>query len=217
MPPELSEVTTGPDDAAGPAPAKGRPRSEAVSQSILEAALDLIAEHGTITDVSVEGIAERSGVSKATIYRRWPSKEELIVTAVERLKAPIPASMPRTSLREDLLHIANNMRKTFGARDRKVFKCMMTAVKEPGYKEHHDRMVEHRRLFVRDTFAHWAERGELAEDVDLDLAVAMFISPLLTIFVYGHYNELNRPETVAQFVDNLLRGIGGPLCESRAA
>ncbi|SDD45422.1 TetR/AcrR family transcriptional regulator [Glycomyces harbinensis] len=216
MPPELSAVTTGPDESAGAAPAKGRPRSEAVSQSILEAALDLIAEHGTITDVSVEAIAERSGVSKATIYRRWPSKEELIVTAVERLKAPIPTTMPRTSLRDDLTHIANNMRKTFGARDRKVFKCMMTAVKEPEYKEHHDRMVEHRRLFVRETFAHWAERGELADDVDLDLAVAMFISPLLTIFVYGHYSELNRPDTVEQFVGTLLRGIGGPLCESRA-
>lgn len=217
MPPELSEVTTGPDESAGSAPAKGRPRSEAVSQSIIEAVLDLIAEHGTIADVSVEAVAERSGVSKATIYRRWPSKEELIVTAVERLKAPIPATMPRTSLRDDLLHIANNMRKTFPARDRKVFKCMMTAVKEPEYKRHHDRMVEHRRLFVRETFAHWAERGELAEGVDLDLAVAMFVSPLLTIFVYGQYGELNRPDTVEQVVDNLLRGIGGPLCETRAA
>lgn len=216
MPPELSDEMTR-TGAASSAPAKGRPRSEAVSLSILEAALDLIAEHGTIADVSVEAIAERSGVSKATIYRRWASKEELIVTAVERLKAPIPATMPRTSLRADLVHIANNMRKTFGARDRKVFKCMMIAVKEPEYKQHHDLMVEQRRLFIRDTFAYWAERGHVAEDVDLDLAVAMFISPMLTIFVYGHYNELNRPETVEQFIDYVLRGIGGPRCESRGA
>ncbi|THV32002.1 TetR/AcrR family transcriptional regulator [Glycomyces paridis] len=212
MRPELSDPVT---PAAVPAPSKGRPRSEAVSQSILEAALDLIAEHGTIADVSVEAVAERSGVSKATIYRRWSSKEELIATAVEAIKAPIPATMPRTSLRDDLVHIGNNMRKTFGPRDRKVFKCMMTAVKEPEYKRQHDRMVEHRRLFVRDTFAHWAERGELGDGVDLDLAVAMFISPLLTIFVYSHYPELNVGGTVERFVDNLLRGIGGPAYVSR--
>ncbi|KPC73180.1 hypothetical protein ADL26_13775, partial [Thermoactinomyces vulgaris] len=56
---------TAPDGAAAPAPNKGRPRSEAVSQAILEATLDLIAEYENVTEVSVEAIAERSGVSKA--------------------------------------------------------------------------------------------------------------------------------------------------------
>jgi AcrR family transcriptional regulator len=72
MPPERSDVLTATEGA--PAPAKGRPRSEAVSHSILEATLDLIAVHGSFADVSIEGIAERSGVSKTSIYRRWSPK-----------------------------------------------------------------------------------------------------------------------------------------------
>ncbi|GAA2294502.1 TetR/AcrR family transcriptional regulator [Glycomyces scopariae] len=221
MRPELRDATAhhrapAATASAAAAPAKGRPRSEAVSQSILEAALDLIAEHGTVTDVSVEGVAELSGVSKATIYRRWSSKEELIAAAFESIKAPKPDGMPRTSLHDDLVHIGHSMRRTYGPRDMKVVRCMMTVFHEdPEYKHHHDRLVDQRRRFVRDTFEYWAERGEVAADLDLDLAVAMFTSPLLTIFVYGQYAHLQADDTVERFVHHLLRGIGGPLCESR--
>ncbi|MDN3240382.1 TetR/AcrR family transcriptional regulator C-terminal ligand-binding domain-containing protein [Glycomyces tritici] len=230
MPPELSEtptvpdhaapdrtVTDGaaedgatPDGAAAPAP-KGRPRSEAVSQAILEAALDLIAEHENTTDVSVEAIAERSGVSKASIYRRWSSKEEIIAAAMECIKAPLPAEMPRTSLRDDLVHLGHSMVRTYGERDTKVLRCMMVAMKDPEYKRHHDRLVERRRRFVRDTLAYWAERGQVRPDLDLHLAVAMIVSPMLTIYVYGHYAELQAPDTVEQIVDALVGGIGTAL------
>lgn len=231
MPPELSETPTvpdhaaaasapgpdgsGPDDGAtAPAPAKGRPRSEAVSHAILEAALDLIAEHENTTDVSVEAVADRSGVSKASIYRRWSSKEELLAAAMESIKAPLPESMPRTSFRDDLIHLGHSMTRTFGPRDMKVVKCMMLAAKDnPEYQRHHKRLIEYRRRFVRDTFAHWVERGEARPDLDLHLAVAMFISPLLTIYVYGQYSDVQQPDTVERLVDNLLQGIGTALVE----
>jgi AcrR family transcriptional regulator len=233
MPPELSETPTVPDHAAPsraeadaeqgaaapdvaavPAPNKGRPRSEAVSHAILEAALDLIAEHENTTDVSVEAIADRSGVSKASIYRRWSSKEEILAAAMESIKAPLPESMPRTSLRDDLIHLAHSMTRTFGPRDMKVVKCMMLAVKDnPEYQRHHKRLIEYRRRFVRETFAYWVERGEARPDLDLHLAVAMFISPLLTIYVYGQYADVQQPDTVEQLVDNLLQGIGTALTE----
>ncbi|MDA1358536.1 TetR/AcrR family transcriptional regulator [Glycomyces luteolus] len=231
MPAELSETPTVPDQAAPagaapgdaersgpgggavPTPAKGRPRSEAVSQAILEATLDLIAEHENTADVSVEAVAERSGVSKASIYRRWTSKEELIAAAMECIKAPLPADMPRTSLRDDLIHLGHSMTRTYGERDTKVLRCMMLAMKDPEYRRHHDRLVERRRKFVRDTFAYWAERGQVRPDLDLRLAVAMVVSPMLTIYVYGQYAELQAPDAVERIVDALLLGIGtgGPL------
>lgn len=216
MRPELRDATAHHRAPAPTTPAKGRPRSQAVSESILEAVLDLIAEHGNVTDVSVEGVAELSGVSKATIYRRWSSKEELVAAAFESIKAPAPEGIPHTSLRDDLIFLGNSMRRTYGPRDMKVVRCMMTVFHEdPEYKRHHDRLVELRRKYVRDTFEYWAGRGEVAPDLDLDLAVAMFTSPLLTIFVYGQYSHLQADDTVERFVDNLLRGLGGPLCETR--
>lgn len=207
----LPEEPVEDDAAAAPAPAKGRPRSEAVSQAILEATLDLIAEHENISDVSIEGVAELSGVSKASIYRRWSSKEELIAAAMESIKAPLPQSMPRTSLRDDLIHMGHSMTRTFGERDTKVVKCMMLAMKDPEYKHHHDRIVERRRRFVRDTLAYWAERGQVRPDLDLHLGVAMVVSPMLTIFVYGQYADLQGPDTVERIVDWLIGGIGTAL------
>lgn len=201
MDPALSER----DDRG---PARGRPRSSAVSGAILEAALDLIAERGNIADVSVEAVAERGGVSKATIYRRWSSKEELLAAAVDSIKAPMPERLPHRSLRDDLVFIGDNFRHSAGSRDRKVFKCMMLASKDPEYRKYQDHFMDRRRRYITNLFEYWAERGELRSDVDPELAAAMFTSPLLTILVYGNYADLKSPDIVERVVDNLLRGLG---------
>jgi AcrR family transcriptional regulator len=64
----------------------GRPRSEEAHQAILSATLELLAETG-YSGLTVEGVATRAGVGKATIYRRWPSKLPLVIEAFRRLPA----------------------------------------------------------------------------------------------------------------------------------
>ena len=78
----------------------GRPRSRASHSAVLDAAIALVREIG-YDDVTIEGIAERAGVGKATLYRWWPSKELLVVEAIERIIVNIP--VPDTgSVRRDL-------------------------------------------------------------------------------------------------------------------
>ena len=60
----------------------GRPRDPHVDQAILSAALDLLIEEG-FPRLSIEGVAARAGVGKATIYRRWDSKTALVVDAIK--------------------------------------------------------------------------------------------------------------------------------------
>jgi len=60
----------------------GRPRSPIVDQAILRAALELFIERG-VAGTSIEKIAKRAGVAKTSIYRRWPSREELLAQAIE--------------------------------------------------------------------------------------------------------------------------------------
>ncbi len=84
-----------------PAP-RGRPRSERAHQAILNAANELLEERGFV-DLTIDEIAQRAGVSKATIYRRWPTKGTLVF---EAFSADFLNRQPRPdtgSLRGDLL------------------------------------------------------------------------------------------------------------------
>jgi AcrR family transcriptional regulator len=92
-----------PSVVPGPgAPRRGRPRDAKAERAILEAAVAILSEAG-FNHLSVEAVAARAGVGKPTIYRRWPSKLELVIDAVERLAPPLqPASTgdPLTDLRQ---------------------------------------------------------------------------------------------------------------------
>jgi AcrR family transcriptional regulator len=87
----------------------GRPRDEGREQAILEAAIELLAEVG-YDAMSIEAVAVRAGSSKATIYRRWPGKAELVAEAMRRRTEPALEDLPDTgSLRGDLLALAERM------------------------------------------------------------------------------------------------------------
>lgn len=66
----------------------GRPRNAQADSAILDATLHLLAEDG-VQGMSLEGVAARAGVSKTTIYRRWPNKDALIIDALTRMKPPV--------------------------------------------------------------------------------------------------------------------------------
>ncbi len=86
----------------GPAPQRGRPRSEQADRAIMAAALELLAERG-IAGMSIEEVASRAGVGKATVYRRWSSKGALALDAFLaefRQQQPLPDT---GSLRGDLV------------------------------------------------------------------------------------------------------------------
>ncbi len=105
------------DARSNSAASAGRPRSEVAHQAILDATLELLAEVG-FSALTVEGVAQRAGVGKATIYRRWPSKLPLVVEAFGELPAfedvdtgglaadlkamltPVPAELPLDAARD---------------------------------------------------------------------------------------------------------------------
>jgi AcrR family transcriptional regulator len=67
---------------------RGRPRRQGADEEILAVARALLAERG-YRDLSVDEVAERAGVAKTTVYRRWPSKGMLVAAAI----APEPAAL----------------------------------------------------------------------------------------------------------------------------
>src|SRR5947209_19907530 len=87
------------------APLRGRPRSEKARLAILEAAAELLLARG-LSAVSMDTVAERAGVSKATIYRWWPTKETLALDALYNEWAAVrPPARDTGSLPGDLLSL----------------------------------------------------------------------------------------------------------------
>src|SRR6266851_3683394 len=79
---------------------RGRPRDPGVDQAILTAAVDLLAEGG-YARLTMEQVAARAGVGKASVYLRWPNKVALVAEAIQHRSAvvpkfQIPAACPRT-------------------------------------------------------------------------------------------------------------------------
>jgi AcrR family transcriptional regulator len=110
-------------------PRGGRPRDEGRDQAILEAAVDLLAEVG-YDAMSIESIAARAKVSKATIYRRWPGKAELVVDALRSRHEPHMVDPADTgTLRGDLLAFVNNMLEQIAGVDGALICGMATAVR----------------------------------------------------------------------------------------
>lgn len=81
---------------------RGRSQDKSRDDVIIRATLELLGEKGyhglTMTDV-----AARAGVSKATLYRRWTAKADVVADAVATLNPMVPPQYPGTSLRDDLL------------------------------------------------------------------------------------------------------------------
>jgi AcrR family transcriptional regulator len=190
----------------------GRPRSAQSHQAILEATLALFAEEG-LAGLSIEAIAERAGVGKTTIYRRWPSKEDVIKDAINLFREDVP--LPNTgSIRNDLLSIAKEARELFDHNPlmAKLMTKLIAEIKTKPeiYHAFYEKLVASRIQQFRQMIEHAQERGEVREDLD-----AMFIVSLVFIsLVYGNIlaelidpyaKQVYKPEAA---VDALLRGIG---------
>lgn len=80
----------------------GRPRDPENDAAILNAALDLLIERGA-TGTSIEAVAQRAGVAKLTVYRRWRSKEDLLMAALEHARAPDMDAAPAGQSIDELI------------------------------------------------------------------------------------------------------------------
>jgi AcrR family transcriptional regulator len=184
----------------------GRPRSERADRAIIEAALALFAESG-VEGLCIERVAARAGVGKATIYRRWPGKEDLLLAAFASLKTPLPE--PRGhSVREDLIALLRTMAADTGdpRRTREFALLLGEGQKYPRLLERYEQtVVEPRREVFRQVLRRGAGTGELRADIDVDAALFMLVG---AVMMRGKYEpEAISPDYAEHVVDQLLIGL----------
>ncbi|MEP6625778.1 MAG: TetR/AcrR family transcriptional regulator [Acidimicrobiia bacterium] len=165
----------------------GRPRSAACDAAILDAAAELLGEVG-YDALSIEGVAARAGVGKTTIYRRYPTKVELVIAASEHMGAGVPPFVERADIRADLLAIAQAYVRMLTATDvgRAVPMMIVAKTQNPELARAHDAFVASRRAVSIGVIRRAIERGELPVDVDPELISDLLTGPImLRVLVTG--------------------------------
>ncbi len=169
--------------------ALGRPRSEKARKAILAAAAGLLLERG-LSAVSMDVVAERAGVSKATIYRWWPTKETLALDALYTEWATATPDPPDTgSLRGDLLELLRPWVVLVGSRPyARVIAALLTEaqIDQAFAAEYQRRVVQPRRDTAREVFRRAIERGEVAPDLSVEVAIDLIYVPLYHRLLHGH-------------------------------
>jgi AcrR family transcriptional regulator len=203
-----SPASESPEAGSPAAPLRGRPRSEKARQAILDATSELLLDRG-LAAVSVDTVAERAGVSKATIYRWWPTKESLALDALyTEWAATRPSPRDTGSLRGDLLSLLRPWARLASSRPYgRVIAALLTAAQtDPAFAaEYRQRVVEPRRDQARAIFRRAADRGEIAADIKVEVALDLLYGALYHRLLHGH-GPLN-DRFVRDVIDMALGGI----------
>ena len=200
---------TSDEAVAGAAPRRGRPRSEAAEQAIVGAVLRLLEQGFPLALLSIEGIAGEAGVGKATIYRRWSNKEELLLDVLGRLDEPEPPVLDG-SVRDALVSALEVLRKSaLARRSQSSLTLVANELRSMPelYRRYHEQVIEPRRERMRQLLARGVAQGEIRGDVDLDLLGELVIGPMLSRTMLRPGAPLEDPNLSAAIVDTLLQGL----------
>jgi AcrR family transcriptional regulator len=190
-----------------------RPRIEGERENaIFDATMRLLATTG-YDRLTMDAVAAEARASKATLYRRWQTKADLVVDALVWLKNCMPHEIPDTgSLRGDLLSVACNEGGLTDQMPRAVFGALITAMQrdEALAVAFQNRFLAPLEQRTRSMFERAVARGEIADDVDLALIGSVL--PSIAIFRALTRNEPVGPELIEQIVDQVVL----PACRARS-
>jgi AcrR family transcriptional regulator len=164
---------------------RGRPRSEEAHRAILAAVVELMSEHG-LGGLTIEAVAARAGVGKTTIYRRWETKNELVLEAMEQLRPPGPPPDTGSLIGDlDLLVAVQRERLESTPLPRVIPRVLGESLDDPDlHAQIVERAVEPIRAILGEIVRRALDRGELREDLDVETMVdILHASPIYALLM----------------------------------
>lgn len=186
---------------------KGRPRDERIDAGITTAALETLAENG-FERFCVEDVAQRAGVAKTTIYRRFPTRDDLLAGALERLNDDLVTRERSGSIREQLVAALGSIRRAPGTmRGQILMHAAAEGERDPGLAAFvHERVLAPRHAALRELIQHGIDAGELRPGIDPDAVIAVLVGPMLYLGMWRMRDEVGAiPDE--RVVDLLLSGL----------
>lgn len=199
-------MSTGPPPTLGAPRRGGRPRSAAVDAAILDAALHLLCAEG-YARMSMDGVAARAGVSKATIYLRYEGKADLATAALAHLREsgrPAPTGDLRADLLAQLRQLRRNAERVSAMP--LIGTCLMEEQHTPELLSlFRARTLRPRRELLRAMLGEAAASGAIAPDGDIGAAVDLMMGAYQSHYISGEPFPAGWEERI---VDALMRGLG---------
>ena len=181
---------------------RGRPRDPQLDRAILDSAFTLMVETG-IRGFSVREVARRSGIPKSSIYRRWPTRAELLA-AVLAFSANGAAAPDTGSVRGDLVEMVRHEISSLAESDGLLPRVALESRSDPELAVVVEAALTSRRRAGRPVLERAVLRGEMRSDLDHDIALDLVLGPIWSRLV-GH-RPLEQAHAV-EIVDSALRGI----------
>jgi AcrR family transcriptional regulator len=185
----------------------GRPRSAEADEAILEAAVELFAEVG-LEGLTVEGVAARAGVGKATVYRRYPCKVDLVMAATVCFNEQQAPSVDTGSVRADIRAAVDGLIAvlTSTPAGRALPTMVADRVRTPELGEAFHQFVTCRRARSTAIVERAIERGEIRADAHPDEVVDFYVGPIFYRYLIS--DAPLDPAFAEAVVDATLRAFG---------
>ncbi len=191
-----------------------RRRGAVLDRAILDAALDQLSTVGW-NGLTMEGVAAGAQTGKAAVYRRWPSKEDLVADALRAGLPRFDSAPDLGSVREDLLELCRQAREAMFSRPGFALRSVIHECDSSQAERFHsvifEGVVEPTTELLRDVITRGIERGEVRHDAANDYvfdaipAMMMYRSKMCS----SEWNDQDLEEMIDQLMLPLLRPAGG--------
>jgi AcrR family transcriptional regulator len=186
--------------------APGRPRNLLADEAILDAVIALLSAGQSAAALSIEAVAAKAGVGKATIYRRWPNKEALLVDAVGTMKGPVPEPKGE-SVRDDLVMLIAANWTTRAKRYGKVTACLLPEFgRDEEMRRVYQAIIEPRRDVMRQVLRRGVANGDLRADLDIEMTLLLLSGPSMVQNMLQYNPRVPEQGFPEALVDAVLRG-----------
>jgi len=186
-------------DDRGPS---GRKRDPAVDSAIAAATRSIVDEDG-LDALSIEAVARHAGVSRATVYRRWPNKNALVQGLLEEVARSV-AIPDHGDVRADLIDLLHQQLHVIERESGRLYPSLSVSAAGDAMND----IVRQRKASLSTVLRRGIERRQLREDLDPELGFFLFWGPVYYRYMIAVAEETPiEPDFIARLVDEALAGL----------
>lgn len=180
-----------------------RRRGQVLESAIFDAVVDQLGTAG-YSGLTMEGVAAAAHTGKAALYRRWPSKEELVVDALQHRMPALDDPPDTGSVRDDVLALLGRVARTVNSPTGCAISCLLSdPLRDPEFlRMVHARVIRPRKAMMMNLLRRGAERGEVRPDAITPLVAE--VGPAMVIYQFLTEGPPVTPRTVKAIVDQVI-------------